>query len=245
MPTRRLPSCKSRPGPRGARTPASACAAPYRPSCTPPPRRSSAAAKKLLAERGYQGMTLQAISAEAKVNKAGVWYYFGGKQQLVLALLEDVTVGESLHFGTMPPESATLAERVDLHHRDPRPDQGESRALQRPSTSCCPRPRATPSCAPPPQRATTRSGTTGRRRCLRRRSTPRRPASGGPPALGQLASILLDGIILEVVIAAPEFDLEAALDNARRALLRAARDAAGARESRHPAPEPACSRSIR
>ena len=47
-----------------------------------------AAAKKLLAERGYQGMTLQAISAEAQVNKAGVWYYFGGKQQLVLALLE-------------------------------------------------------------------------------------------------------------------------------------------------------------
>ena len=84
------------------------------PNLHPTAQKILAAARKLLAERGYQGMTLQAISAEAQVNKAGVWYYFGGKQQLVLALLEDVTVGESLHFGTMPPESATLAERIDL-----------------------------------------------------------------------------------------------------------------------------------
>ena len=73
-----------------------------------------AAARKILTERGYQGMTLQAISAEAQVNKAGVWYYFGGKQQLVLAVLEDVFVRESLHFGTMPPADASLAARVDL-----------------------------------------------------------------------------------------------------------------------------------
>ena len=84
------------------------------PTLHPTAQKILAAARKILTERGYQSMTLQAISAEAQVNKAGVWYYFGGKQQLVLALLEDVTIRESLHFGTMPPEGATLAERVDL-----------------------------------------------------------------------------------------------------------------------------------
>ena len=54
--------------------------------------------------------------------------------------------------------------------------------------------------------------------------SPGRPAPERSAALGQLASILLDGIILEVVIAAPEFDLEAALDNARRSLLLVAGD---------------------
>ena len=58
---------------------------PTPPTLHPTAQKILAAAKKLLTERGYQGMTLQAISAEAQVNKAGVWYYFGGKQQLVLA----------------------------------------------------------------------------------------------------------------------------------------------------------------
>ena len=167
-------------------------------------------------------MTLQAISAEAQVNKAGVWYYFGGKQQLVLALLEDVTVGESLHFGTMPPESATLAERVDLIIGTP--DQIRERVARfKPFYELLPEASrdaelhshlrdyyqgwydwAAEVLAPAVD-----SPETGARRSA---------------ALGQLASILLDGIILEVVIAAPEFDLETALDNARRSLLLMAGD---------------------
>ena len=187
------------------------------PELHPTARKILAAAKKLLAERGYQGMTLQAISAEAKVNKAGVWYYFGSKQQLVLALLEDVTVGESLHFGTVPPEGATLAERVDLIIGTA--DQIRERVERfKPFYELLPEASrdaelrghlrdyyqvwydwAAAVLAP----AVGSSGTGARR----------------SKALGQLASILLDGIILEVVIAAPEFDLEAALDNARRSLL--------------------------
>ena len=36
--------------------------------------------------------------------------------------------------------------------------------------------------------------------------------------LGQFASILLDGIFVQMVVAAPDFDLEAALEHARRTL---------------------------
>ena len=80
----------------------------------PTAKKILAAAKRILTERGYQGLTLQAISTEAGVNKAGVWYYFGGKEQLVLALLEEVAVTESHHFGARPAADATLDERIDL-----------------------------------------------------------------------------------------------------------------------------------
>ena len=80
----------------------------------PTAKKILAAARRILTERGYQGLTLQAISTESGVNKAGVWYYFGGKEQLVLALLEEVAVTESHHFGARPAADATLDERVDL-----------------------------------------------------------------------------------------------------------------------------------
>jgi hypothetical protein len=41
-------------------------------------------------------------------------------------------------------------------------------------------------------------------------------------ALGQSASVLLDGLFLQMVIAAPGFDLESAMANARRSLLHVA-----------------------
>ena len=71
---------------------------------------------------------------------------------------------------------------------------------------------------------TTRAGTSGPRQSLHRRS---REGSGAPgsAALGQYASILLDGIIVQMIVAAPEFDLEAALDHARRSLLLVADEA--------------------
>jgi AcrR family transcriptional regulator len=187
------------------------------PTLHPTAQRILAAAKKLLAERGYQGMTLAAISAEAHVNKAGVWYYFGGKQQLVLALLEDVTVGESLHFGTMPPESATLEERVALIIGTP--DQIRERVERfKPFYELLPE---------ASRDAELHSHLSDYYQVWYDWAAevlgPVDDSSGAAvqrsKALGQLASILLDGIILEVVIAAPEFDLEAALDNARRSLL--------------------------
>jgi hypothetical protein len=36
--------------------------------------------------------------------------------------------------------------------------------------------------------------------------------------VGQFASVLLDGIFMQMVVAAPDFDLEAALRDARRTL---------------------------
>jgi AcrR family transcriptional regulator len=187
------------------------------PALHPTAQKILAAAKKLLAERGYHGMTLQAISAEAQVNKAGVWYYFGGKQQLVLALLEDVTVGESLHFGTMPPESATLAERVDLIIGTP--DQIRERVRRfRPFYELLPE-----ASRDAELHSHLRDYYQGWYDWAAGVLAPAVDSSGAgaqrSATLGQLASILLDGIILEVVIAAPEFDLEAALDNARRSLL--------------------------
>ena len=192
------------------------------PTLHPTAQKILAAAKKLLAERGYQGMTLQAISAEAQVNKAGVWYYFGGKQQLVLALLEDVTVGESLHFGTMPPESATLAERVDLIIGTP--DQIRERVERfKPFYELLPE-----ASRDAELHSHLRDYYQGWYDWAAEVLAPvvDSPGTGAQrsAALGQLALILLDGIILEVVIAAPEFDLEAALDNARRSLLLVAGD---------------------
>ena len=39
-----------------------------------------------------------------------------------------------------------------------------------------------------------------------------------PATIGQFASILLDGIFMQMVVAAPDFDLEAALQDARETL---------------------------
>ena len=191
----------------------------------PTARKILEAARAILLERGYQGMTLQAIADEARVNKAGVWYYFGGKQQLVFALLEDIMIGESLHFGTFPPAEATLEERVDLlvgteeELRDrvrrfraiyellPETSRDADLHLQLMSYYRSWYEWAAAVLAP----ATDVGADAG---------TPR------SAALSQFASLLLDGIIMQMVVDAPGFDLPAALANARRSLLLAAQAAA-------------------
>jgi hypothetical protein len=67
------------------------------------------------------------------------------------------------------------------------------------------------------------------------------PAAGSPTstrrsaALGQFASILLDGIFMQMVVASPDFDLEAALEQAREALMHLiAREAGDQPESASP-----------
>jgi AcrR family transcriptional regulator len=202
----------------------------------PTARRILGAARTLLLERGYQGMTLQAIADEAQVNKAGVWYYFGGKQQMVFALLEDITVGESQNFGSLPPEEATLEERVSLLVGT----EDELRARVR-------RFRAIYELLP----ETSRDQDLGRQLRLyydgwyewaaavlapavdgRNAPTAGETGRAGDGAtvgevrpsvaLGQFASFLLDGIIMQMVVGATGFDLTAALTNARRSLLLAA-----------------------
>jgi AcrR family transcriptional regulator len=185
------------------------------------------AARKVLLERGYQAMTLQAIADEAQVNKAGVWYYFGGKQQLVFALLEDITVGESQHFGTLPSEDATLEERVSLligSEDELRDRVRRFRAIYEllPETSRDEDLRrqlrlyydgwyewAAVVLAPAVDAPDAGAATDG----------------GGVPlsaTLAQFASLLLDGIIMQMAVGAAGFDLTTALANVRRALLTAA-----------------------
>jgi len=53
----------------------------------PTAQRILAAAQRVLAREGFAGLTLEAISAEAGENKSAVWYYFGGKDGLITALV--------------------------------------------------------------------------------------------------------------------------------------------------------------
>jgi AcrR family transcriptional regulator len=200
----------------------------------PTARKILEAARKVLMERGHQGLTLQAIAAEAGVNKAGVWYYFGGKEPLVLALLEDITVGESLHFGTLQSADAGLEERVDLligtaeelRARVRRfraiyellPEASRDEGLRKHLMTYY---RAWYEWAAAVLAPAVDAADTG----------GHGPGGSAPRSaeLGQFASLLLDGIIMQMVVGAAEFDLTAALGNARLALLRAARGGAGNR----------------
>ena len=205
----------------------------------PTARKILAAAKRILTERGYQSLTLQAISTESGVNKAGVWYYFGGKEQLVLALLEEVAVTESHHFGTRPAADATLDERIDLIVGSA--NQVRER-VERFAAFYELLPEASRDAELREHLMTyyqgwyawagevlTLPGVDGGAR-TRRSAT-----------VGQFASILLDGIFMQMVVDAPDFDLEAALQDARRMLRYlldpATADAADACEThREPAP---------
>jgi len=189
---------------------------PHPPKRHPTAQKILAAAKHILAERGYEAMTLQAISAEANVNKAGVWYYFGGKPQLIQALLEDIVINESRIFGALPAPEATLAERVDLivggaaqvGERVRRfaafyellPQASRDAELQK------------------HLRAIYEAWYEWAAEVM---APPGGEPAGDPDrsaALGRFAAVLLDGIYLQTIISAPSFDLERALEDARQAL---------------------------
>ena len=183
----------------------------------PTARRILDAAKRILTERGYQAMTLQAISLEAQVNKAGVWYYFGGKQQLVHALLEDLTVNESLHFGAVPPAEATPAERVALLIGSVAEVEERVRRYE-----------AFYQLLPEVSRDEELRGRLGAyyQTWYAWAAEVLEPAAGAASAaspqaalLGQFASVLLDGVFMQLMAGAPGFDLAAALEHARTALL--------------------------
>ena len=56
------------------------------------------AASRLLAERGYQAVTLENVAAEAGVNKASIRYNFGNKAGLVAAVVDALIHDECLHM---------------------------------------------------------------------------------------------------------------------------------------------------
>lgn len=187
---------------------------PVPPRLHPTAQKILAAALRILTQRGYQAMTLQAISAEAHVNKSGVWYYFGGKQNLLAALLEELVIHQSRQYGRRLPGDATLAERIDLFVGSAQ--QVEERVKTFAAFYAL-LPEASRNQELHVHLMTIYQAWYDWARGV---LSPAVGEDGGlATALGQFASILLDGLFIQMVIAAPGFDLEAALDNARTALL--------------------------
>ena len=71
------------------------------------------AAKHILASEGFAALTLEAIAAEAGVNKAATRYHFGSKAGLLEAVVDEIVLDEcaSMAHGVSP--DASLDERLD------------------------------------------------------------------------------------------------------------------------------------
>jgi len=69
------------------------------------------AAKRILSERGYSRLTLQAVEEESGEYRALVSYYFGSKQGLVEAIVEDLMQAE---------DEALRARLEDIEEPEPR-----------------------------------------------------------------------------------------------------------------------------
>jgi AcrR family transcriptional regulator len=84
-----------------------------------------AVATEVFAEDGYSGARVDEIAERTRTTKRMIYYYFGGKEQLYLAVLEHayITVREienTLPVGDLAPLDALrqLAELTYDHHRD-------------------------------------------------------------------------------------------------------------------------------
>ena len=67
-------------------------------SLPPTARRILDTARGLLGERGYAGLTFDAIAAASGSNKSMIRYYFGSKDGLVAALVDDLTHDATVDF---------------------------------------------------------------------------------------------------------------------------------------------------
>ncbi|WP_234988061.1 TetR/AcrR family transcriptional regulator [Demequina sp. NBRC 110056] len=80
-------------------------------------------ATEAFAESGYSGTRVDEIASRTRTTKRMIYYYFGGKEQLYLAVLEKAYRGireaeESLHVGDLDPVEGVrrLAELTYDHH---------------------------------------------------------------------------------------------------------------------------------
>src|ERR1700722_6120087 len=80
-----------------------------------PRQRLLDAGLKLFANRGYAGTAVQEITEEAKVTKPTLYYYFGNKEGLFQALV-DQAMDERLHLMGQgaPAEKATADQLTDI-----------------------------------------------------------------------------------------------------------------------------------
>jgi AcrR family transcriptional regulator len=80
-----------------------------------------AATSKVLAEKGYEATTLREISREAQVAPGLVHYYFGGKDQLLVEVLQDAgrrfsqTMEQLVQH--VPPDQSLEAVLAQIHER--------------------------------------------------------------------------------------------------------------------------------
>lgn len=71
------------------------------------------AAKRLLVERGFDAVTLEAIAAEAGVNKAATRYYFGSKAGLISVMVDEIVLDECASIASEVGRDLTDDERLD------------------------------------------------------------------------------------------------------------------------------------
>ena len=82
-------------------------------------------ATQVFAEDGYSGARVDEIAERTRTTKRMIYYYFGGKEQLYLAVLEHAyatirEAGSNLPIGDLAPVEALrkLAELTYDHHRE-------------------------------------------------------------------------------------------------------------------------------
>lgn len=75
-------------------------------------QRILAAATRLLADRGYEAVTLENVAAEAGVNKASIRYNFGNKAGLVMAIADHLIHDECLRLAA---DTQNVPEEERLH----------------------------------------------------------------------------------------------------------------------------------
>jgi AcrR family transcriptional regulator len=71
------------------------------------------AAFRCLAERGFEGLRLRIVAADAGIDHSTLHHYFATKEDLVAAVLDDVT----RQFWVTLPNDGTAAERLHHHLR--------------------------------------------------------------------------------------------------------------------------------
>lgn len=79
---------------------------------------------RMLGKHGYNGLTVQALAERCDISNAGLLYYFGSKDELLLAVLDEFELRER---EIMTP----LVERAELRRDDPAAARQAFVALQR------------------------------------------------------------------------------------------------------------------
>ena len=82
---------------------------------SPTAQRILEASKRLLDERGFAGLTFEAIAAEAHENKASIRYHFGNKAGLIEALADSVVHDDNMTLlRSLGRPAAGGADRVEM-----------------------------------------------------------------------------------------------------------------------------------